>query len=187
MFDTFDLREEEGLPAIEIKRLERAAQIARYFAESPKGWLVLMGEPGSGKTHLAAAIAYECKARGDQTLFVTASELLDHLRATFYPGSAVGYDKRMEEIKRAAVLVLDNLNIDKNLSSWARDKLFDVLTYRFDYDLPTVITTYQTLQDMDTRLKSRVINEAHSTVVAITAPSYPGKASRRAASPRRRG
>ncbi len=186
-FDTFDLREEEGLSPTETKRLERAAQIARYFAESPRGWLVLTGEPGTGKTHLAAAIAHECKARGDQTLFVTASELLDHLRATFYPGSTVGYDKRMEEIKRAAVLVLDNLNIDRNLSSWARDKLFDVLMYRFDYDLPTVITTYQPLQEMDTRLKSRVINEARSTVVAITVPSYPGKTSRRAAPPRRRG
>jgi DNA replication protein DnaC len=185
-FETFDMREDEGLPAAEIKRLERAVQIARYFAESPRGWLVLTGEAGCGKTHLAAAIAYETKCRGEQTLFVTVSELLDHLRATFYPGSTISYDKRMEEIKRARILVLDNLAIDRNLSNWARDKLYDILTYRFDYDLPTVVTTYQPLQEMDNRLKSRVTNESHSEVVAITAPSYPGKTrKRRAGAPRR--
>ena len=50
----------------------------------------------------------------------------------------------------------------------------------------TVITTYQPLQEMDNRLKSRVTNESHSEVVAITAPSFPGKTrKRRAGAPRR--
>jgi DNA replication protein DnaC len=185
-FDTFDTREGENLAASEGKRLVQAVHMARHFADSPQGWLVLTGEAGCGKTHLAAAIAHECKHRGLQTLFVTASELLDHLRATFYPGSPVSYDRRIEEVKRAAILVLDNLTIEKNLSSWARDKLFDILLYRFDYDLPTVITTYQPLDEMDMRLRSRVKNESHSVVVAITAPSYPGRPSRRRASPPRR-
>jgi DNA replication protein DnaC len=187
-FDTFDMRQSENLPASESKRLEQAVQMARHFAESPQGWLVLTGPAGCGKTHLAAAIAHECKRRGLQTLFVTTSELLDHLRATFHPGSTVSYDRRMEEIRRATILVLDSLNIERNLSSWARDKLFDILLYRFDYDLPTVITTYQPLDEMDMRLRSRVKNESHSAVVAITAPGYPGKTpKRRAAPPRRQG
>src|SRR5450432_233232 len=184
-FDTFDLRTEEGLSADQTKRLERTVQIAHYYAESPRGWLVIAGEPGCGKTHLAAAITHECKRRQDQVMFVTASELLDHLRVTFYPGSNVGYDKRMTELKKTTVLVLDNLNLDKNLSSWARDKLFDILTYRFDLELPTVITTSQPLDEMDTRLKSRVANRSRSEVVAITVPSYPGKKERRRASPPR--
>src|SRR5258708_8487822 len=81
-FATFDLRTEEGLSADQTKRLERAVQIARYYAESPRGWLVITGEAGCGKTHLSAAIAHECKQRQDQVMFVTASQLLDHLRVT---------------------------------------------------------------------------------------------------------
>lgn len=183
-FDTFDSRQEEGLSADQLKRLERAVQIAHYYAESPRGWLFLMGEAGSGKTHLAAAIAHESKQRGEQVLFVTASELLDHLRVTFYPGSNVSYDKRMAELKQASLLVLDSLSVDKNLSSWARDKLFDILIYRYDYDMPTIITTSQPLNEMDSRLKSRATNVSRSEIIAITAPSYPGKAVRRAAKPR---
>src|SRR5258708_34798526 len=143
-----------------------------------------MGEPGSGKTHLAAGIAHESKQQGQQVLFVTASELLDHLRVTFYPGSNVSYDKRLTELRQTSLLVLDSLIIDKSLSSWARDKLFDILIYRFDYDLPTVITTSQPLNEMDPRLKSRATNASRSEVVPITAPSYPGKATRRAGKPR---
>src|SRR5258708_4480267 len=140
-FASFELRTEEGLSVDQMQRLERTVQIARYFAESPRGWLLIAGEPGCGKTHLAAAIAHECKQRQEEVMFVTATELLDHLRVTFYPGSNVGYDKRMAELKKASVLILDNLNLDKNLSSWARDKLFDILPYPFDLNLPTSITT----------------------------------------------
>jgi DNA replication protein DnaC len=185
-FDTLDARNTEGLADDQVRRFERGLQIIRNYAANPVNWLVVMGEPGSGKTHLAAAIAHECRARGDHPLFVTASELLDHLRVTFSPGSHTNYDRRMSEIKDASLIVLDNLIIDKNLSSWARDKLFEILIYRFDYRLPTVITTYQTLADMDSRLRSRITNDSHCEVVAITVPSYPGKTvRRRAAAPRR--
>jgi DNA replication protein DnaC len=186
-FDRLDLRSDEGLPEADLRRFAETVKAAQAFAAAPEGWLVLTGRPGSGKTHLAAAIAHESNRRGGRTLFVTAADLLNHLRATFYPGSAVGYDKRMEEIKGADILVLDDLTIDeKGMSSWARDKLYEILIYRFDYIRPTVITTAQTLQDMDARLRSRVTNASRSTVEAITVPSYPGKTLRRRAAPPRR-
>jgi DNA replication protein DnaC len=175
-FTSFDLRQgEEGLREADLKRLEKTMQTAAQYAESPRGWFVLIGEPGCGKTHLAAAIAHETARNGYRTLFVSASELLDYLRATFYPGSNVSHDKRMDEIKTASVLVLDDLSIEKSLSSWARDKLYDILTHRFDYMLPTVITTSQPLKDMDARLRSRVANVSRSHIESITLPYYPGK------------
>ncbi len=35
----------------------RACEAARRFADRPEGWLVLVGPVGSGKTHIACAIA----------------------------------------------------------------------------------------------------------------------------------
>lgn len=185
-FETFEARQGEGLPDADLKRLAQTLRNARDFAENPQGWLVLMGRPGAGKTHLAAAIAHEGSRYGRRALFVTASDLLGHLRATFYPGSAVNYDRRIEEIKGAEVLILDDLAIDeKNMSSWAREKLYDILVFRFDYALPTVITTVQTLQEMDARLRSRVSNESRCVVEALTVPYYPGRTNRRRAAPPR--
>ncbi|MBX3061894.1 MAG: ATP-binding protein [Anaerolineae bacterium] len=187
-FEAFDPRTDEDLKEDDLKRLQRTLQLCRSFVDMPRGWLVITGQPGAGKTHLAAAIAYECNQRGRQTLFVTASDLLNHLRATFAPGSVVRYDKRMEEIKKAEILILDDLLIEsRSISAWARDKLYEILLFRYDYDLPTVITTAQPLQDMDLRLRSRIVNQDRSTVEAITVPEYRGKASktRRAAPPKR--
>jgi len=42
---------------VEIGYLHRAFELTYEFAVDPKGWLILMGSYGCGKTHLAAAIA----------------------------------------------------------------------------------------------------------------------------------
>jgi len=56
-FSTFELRKNEGLAQEHIKSLDRAFELARQYAETPRGWLIITGTYGSGKTHLAAAIA----------------------------------------------------------------------------------------------------------------------------------
>lgn len=175
-FESFELRTGEGLKEEEARSLEMALQAAYSFAEQPRGWLTFLGEPGCGKTHLAAAIAHELTRRGERTLFVVAADLLNHLRETFRPDAVIGYDSRMEEIRRAPVLILDDLSIEaRGMSSWAREKFYEILIYRFDYLLPTVITSIQKPDDMDLRLRSRVYNRSRGQVVGIAARAYKGK------------
>ena len=50
--------------------------------------------------------------------FIVVPDLLDHLRATFQPGSAVSYDERFNEVRRARLLVLDDLGT-QNATPWA--------------------------------------------------------------------
>ncbi|MFQ3536413.1 MAG: ATP-binding protein [Aggregatilineales bacterium] len=187
-FETFELRQGEGLSEESLRRLQQTVQTAHAFAENPQGWLALTGRPGSGKTHLAAAIAHVLNRHMPVALFVTAADLISHLRATFYPSATVSYDRRLHELKNATVLILDDLTIEeRNMSAWARDKLYEILLYRFDYNLPTVITSSQPLEEMDARLRSRLSNRSRCVVEAIIVPSYPGSnRTRRAALPRPR-
>ena len=175
--DSFDLREDE-LPAEERANLKRALELCQAYAEEPDGWLVLTGAYGCGKTHLAAAIANERVARGQPALFVVVPDLLDHLRATFSPGSQARFDRRFEEVKTAPFLVLDDLGTE-SASPWAQEKLFQLFNYRYIARLPTVITTVQKIGEVDARLRTRMLDLARCTPIGIIAPSYRGTPQRR--------
>jgi len=51
------------------------------------------------------------------------------------------------------------------------------LNYRYEMRLPTVITTSFSLDEMDPRLRSRMLDNQRCTIYAILAPSYRGAAS----------
>ncbi|MBN2499380.1 MAG: ATP-binding protein [Anaerolineales bacterium] len=174
-FGQFKMRKGEGLPTDEVKNLDKVFRTARDFAESPQGWLVLTGTYGSGKTHLAAAIAnYQAGIAEEPPLFVVVPDLLDHLRATFNPSSAVSLDRRFEEVRTARLLILDDLGT-QSATPWAREKLYQLFNYRYNAKLPTVITTTDSLEDMDPRIRSRMLDKSVCRVLAITVPTYRGK------------
>ena len=121
------------------KSLKEAYEAAQTYAEKPRGWLVFTGDYGTGKTHLAAAIANRRAELGDPPLFVVVPDLLDHLRATFSPTSQTTFDRRFEEIRAAPLLVLDDLGT-QSMTPWVREKLYQLFNYRSNAELPTVVT-----------------------------------------------
>ena len=173
-FGAFEDRANEGLRPEEVKSLQKALKAAHLYAEKPRGWLVLMGGYGSGKTHLAAAIANYRAGLGDPPLFVMVPDLLDHLRATFSPNSAVAFDRRFDEIRTAPLLVLDDLGT-QSMTPWVREKLYQLFNYRYNRELPTVITTSDSLDEMDARIRSRLLDGRLCSIHAITVPSYHGQ------------
>ena len=177
-FGSFEERNSEGLQSDELKSLQKAIKAAHAFAEKPKGWMVLMGGYGSGKTHLAAAIANYRAGLGDPPLFVMVPDLLDHLRATFSPHSSTTFDRRFDEIRTAPLLVLDDLGT-QSMTPWVREKLYQLFNYRYNAELPTVITTSDSLDEMDARIRSRVLDGKLCAIYAITAPGYHGNRPRK--------
>jgi DNA replication protein DnaC len=184
-FETFSLRKEENLAAPAIKSLKEAFDAAQNFAEKPRGWLVLTGDYGSGKTHLAAAIGNYRKKLGDPPLFVVVPDLLDDLRATFASNSLTTFDRRFYEIRTTPVLVLDDLGT-QSMTPWVQEKLYQLFDYRYAAELPTIITiASDALDKVDPRLHSRLLDARLCRTVGIMAPAYHGKAaSRRSHTPR---
>jgi DNA replication protein DnaC len=143
----------------DVPGVRRAYLRAVEYAKRPQGWLVLFGNYGVGKTHLAAAIANFALKRQTKVLFAIVPDLLDHLRSTFGPSSEVEYDDRFETIRTVPLLVLDDLGTE-NTTPWAREKLFQIINYRYNDALPTVITSNRKPEDIDPRIFSRMSDRA---------------------------
>jgi DNA replication protein DnaC len=163
--------------------LYRVCQAAQEFAQEPHDWLVLTGDYGSGKTHLAAAIANYQVSQRQAALFVVVPDLLDHLRATFNPQSTLTYDKLFEQVRRAPLLILDDLGTE-SATNWAREKLYQLLNHRYNARLPTVITTSQEIDEIDPRIRSRMFDASRCQIWGIIAAPYRGQ--QQSARPRRR-
>jgi len=139
---------------------------ARSFAENPEGWLVLEGASGSGKTHLAAAIANRCIERGQQVLFLVTPDLLDHLRSTFGPASEITYDELFDLVRNVPVLVLDDFSM-QSTTPWSEEKLFQIVNHRYNAQLPTVFVVNPSIKALDDRLRSRLGDLQLSKVLLV--------------------
>ncbi len=159
----------------DVKTLHEAHNAAVEFAEKPEGWLVLLGQSFSGKTHLAAAVGNYRIGLGGQALLVEVTALLDYLRQTFGRNSDVSFDRRFHEIRTTPLLILDDLKESGAGSVWAEDKLYSVLNYRYNAHLPTVITS--TLRPEAFALSypnlwNKLLDPTKCQVVAINMPPY---------------
>ena len=165
------LPEGKGLPPDKAQNLRLAYETCLEFSNHPQGWLLLTGTYGCGKTHLAAAIANERLARGQLALFMVIPDLLDHLRAAFSPESEITYDALFEQLRTTPLLVLDDFGAQSS-STWAQEKLFQLLNYRYNGRLPTVITSNLRLEDIEPRIRSRLLDLDLVTRLPIQAPDF---------------
>ena len=174
-FTNFDPQGSHKATVEERRTLEKALHEAQTFAVFPQGWLLFAGERGSGKTHLAVAIANECLRQERQVLYAFVPTLLDHLRATYGPDSLVGFDELFEQVLNAELLILDDLGAE-NSTPWAEEKLYQVVVHRHEARLPTVITTavgdFEALEKARPRIASRLLDREVVEWLVIDAPNY---------------
>ena len=170
--DDFDTRADE-VNRDAFSNLSRALELARSYAAQPKGWIIFTGTFGVGKTHLAAAIANERVRLGYPALLVVVPDLLDYLRAAFSPQGNISYDQRFEHVRRAPFLVLDDLGTE-SATPWAKEKLFQLVNYRYIAELPTVVTTTLTMSKLDPKIGMRFMDSSLCTLFEIEAPPYMG-------------
>ena len=130
----------------------KAKAYAETFEENEGKGIMFIGSVGTGKTHLAAAVAnYIISEFAIPVRFITAIELFGMLRNFENNGNAV------EEFKNIPLLVIDDLGKEK-ITEWNREKLFEIVNYRYENYLPIVITTNGAPRELEQTLGEAVFS-----------------------------
>ena len=161
----------EGTTASQQDTLEAAYYATRSFAGDPRNhWLVISGSTGVGKTHLAVAVVNHRLNTGAAVFYTTVLDLLDHLRSAYAPGSRMSYDERFEHLRSVPLLVLDDFG-SQSSTSWAEEKLYQLLVHRHDSRLPTMITMDSAVE-LRPAVLSRLRDQRFVTEIPVRAPDY---------------
>lgn len=130
--------------------------------------LILVGNNGVGKTHLACSIANELIKNGIPIIYGTLINLLAELKNTYDVDNNISEMEIIKLYEKVDLLIIDDLGKEKP-SEWGLEKLFTIINSRYENNLPVIITTNYDQNSLIDRLS---INGEIETAKSIISRLY---------------
>lgn len=125
--------------------------------------LYIEGTNGTGKTHLAAAIALQLIGEGIPVICKTSSDLLGDIKKSFSAEGAREHEV-LDVYKRVDLLIIDDLGKEQ-CSDWSMSTLYSILNDRYEDMRPTIVTTNYNTEQLTSALTPRGFDD--TKIVAI--------------------
>jgi len=170
---------EKSLATLDLKRLpQKAAQQVRSLLEgdfiSRHENVLVFGNPGSGKTHVACAIGQELIRAGRKVTFTTCGLMVQDLLAAKRDLKLRGF---LKKISRYEVLILDDIGYVQ-YSREEMEVLFNLLAERYERG-SVILTSNLPFSGWEAIFKDPMTTAAaidrlvhHSVILELNVPSY---------------
>jgi len=158
---------------------EQCFRVARTYADEFTQWaergegLLFTGQPGSGKSHLAAAIVNALIPLGKACVFRSVPALLKRIQDTYRPDSRVSESEILAVLQDADLLVLDDLGAERLVessptrTSWAESMIYYIVDQRYCWRKPIIVTTNCDLETLENRIGARTIDRLFEMCVLV--------------------
>lgn len=172
-FDSFETPTQETKRAREI-----VAAYAHNFATNQKigRSLVLIGEVGTGKTHLACALLRFVAIAGFSARYRTSFDVIRELRQSWSDSDAPSETRVLEWLTEPALLVIDEVAAAYG-SDAERAQLGDLIDLRYRNMRPTVVVSNGDIEDLNRCLGPRAVDRLRDEggyLITLTGKSWRG-------------
>jgi DNA replication protein DnaC len=139
--DNFNIPQDNPVARQGLSNVRLAVRgFVNAFPTPERPGLLLMGEPGSGKTHLAVAAMKILLDKGHECIFFDYQNLLEKIRSGYNAASGAADREAYRAALDAEVLVLDDLGAHR-VTEWVEDTVTAIITYRCNQRKPLIATT----------------------------------------------